>query len=127
MPSPTRLARQLCPVRDATSRLCACRCRAADANAAADGGRERAVAVMFVDLRDSSRLAEHRLPYDVLFILNRFYAEMADALKETGGYYSTFNGDGFMALYGTTTDLAQGCRDALRGARFGRSRRSTPH
>ncbi len=89
---------------------------AADANQAGDGGRERAVAVMFVDLRDSSRLAEHRLPYDVLFILNRFFAEMADALEETGGYYSTFKGDGFMALYGTTSDLAQGCRDALRGA-----------
>jgi adenylate cyclase len=41
---------------------------------------------------------------------------MADALEETGGYYSTFNGDGFMALYGTKGDLAQGCKDALRGA-----------
>jgi adenylate cyclase len=71
---------------------------------------------MFVDLRESSRLAEHRLPYDVLFILNRFYAEMAEALRETGGYYSTFNGDGFMALYGIASDLAQGCRDALHGA-----------
>ncbi len=89
---------------------------AEDANQAAEGGRERAIAVMFVDLRDSSRLAEHRLPYDVLFILNRFFSEMAEALEETGGYYSTYNGDGFMALYGTTSDLAQGCRDALRGA-----------
>jgi adenylate cyclase len=87
--------------------------------AAADertSGRERAVAVMFVDLRESSRLGEQRMPYDVFFILNRFFAEMADALHETGGYYSTFNGDGLMALYGTTGELARGCRDAMRGA-----------
>ena len=56
------------------------------------------------------------MPYDVFFILNRFFAELAEALRETGGYYSTFNGDGLMALYGTETDLAQGCRDAIRGA-----------
>jgi adenylate cyclase len=79
-------------------------------------GRERAVAVMFVDLRESSRLGEQRMPYDVLFILNRFFAEMAEALHETGGYYSTFNGDGLMALYGAQSDLRGGCRDAMRGA-----------
>jgi len=88
----------------------------ADLDASRMPGRERAVAVMFVDLRESSRLGEQRMPYDVFFILNRFFAEMAEALRETGGYYSTFNGDGLMALYGTETSLAQGCRDALRGA-----------
>jgi adenylate cyclase len=79
-------------------------------------GRERQVAVMFVDLRESSRLGEQRMPYDVFFLLNRFFAEMDEALRETGGYYSTFNGDGLMALYGTSSDLARGCRDALHGA-----------
>ena len=88
----------------------------ADLDARRQPGRERAVAVMFVDLRESSRLGEHRMPYDVFFILNRFFAELAEALRETGGYYSTFNGDGLMALYGTETDLAQGCRNAIRGA-----------
>jgi adenylate cyclase len=88
----------------------------AELDAGRSPGRERAVAVMFVDLRESSRLGEQRMPYDVLFILNRFFAEMAEALHETGGYYSTFNGDGLMALYGAQTDLRSGCRDAMRGA-----------
>jgi adenylate cyclase len=88
----------------------------AELDAGRSPGRERAVAVMFVDLRESSRLGEQRMPYDVLFILNRFFAEMAEALRETGGYYSTFNGDGLMALYGAQTDLRRGCRDAMRGA-----------
>ena len=113
----TRLACQLRPRHDLhITPLVPADAGAADANVAGSEGRERALAVMFVDLRDSSRLAEHRLPYDVLFILNRFFAEMAEALSETGGYYSTFNGDGFMALYGTTSDHKQGCLDALRGA-----------
>ena len=87
-----------------------------DSDAARLPGRERSVAVMFVDLRESSRLGEQRMPYDVFFIVNRFFAEMAEALAATGGYYSTFSGDGLMALYGTGSGLARGCRDAMRGA-----------
>ena len=112
-----RLACQLRPQRDVhITPLLPAGAGAAQAGAGGIPGRERVVVVMFVDLRESSRLGEQRLPYDVFFILNRFFAEMADALRETRGYYSTFNGDGFMALYGISTDVAQGCRDAMRGA-----------
>ena len=97
---------------------------AADASAA-DGrvhggleGRERQVTVVFVDLRGSTTLAEGRLPYDVLFILNQFMQEMAKALAATNGHYSQFTGDGLMALYGLNSpDPATGAADALRGAR----------
>ena len=79
-------------------------------------GSERKVAVMFVDLRGSTRLGESKLPYDVVFILNQFFAEMADSLRETDGHYAQFNGDGLMALYGLESGLRAGCREALRGA-----------
>jgi adenylate cyclase len=46
------------------------------------GGHEQSVAVMFIDLRESTRLGEERLPYDVVFILNQFFAEMSAALEE---------------------------------------------
>jgi adenylate cyclase len=88
-------------------------------------GREKRVVVMFVDLRESSRLGEERLPYDVIFILNRFFAEMAEALRETDGYYSTFNGDGLMALYGTEGELQRGARNAMRGAMLVSARLAT--
>jgi adenylate cyclase len=81
-------------------------------------GSERPVTVMFVDLRASTTLAEARLPYDVLFILNHFHRAMNDALVATDGYYSQFTGDGLMALYGLhEADAAAGVRQALRGAR----------
>ncbi len=112
-----RLACQLRPTKSLTvTPLLPPHVTPADLDIRRTPGHERRIAVMFVDLRESSRLGEERLPYDVFFILNRFFAEMADALRETGGYYSTFNGDGLMALYGTQTGLARGCRDAMRGA-----------
>src|SRR5205085_1932695 len=77
---------------------------------------ERQVVAMFVDLRGSTRLAESRLPYDVVFIMNQFFAEMFAALRATNGYYAQFRGDGLLALYGLETDLPQACRDAMRGA-----------
>ena len=59
-----------------------------------------------------------KLPYDVLFILNRFFQEMSKAVAATNGHYSQFTGDGLMALYGlNAADPAVGAADALRGAR----------
>ncbi len=80
-------------------------------------GNERAVTFMFIDMRGSTKLGETKLPFDVLFILNQFFAEMTAALHETNGHYAQFNGDGLMAIYGLEeTDPAQGIRDALAGA-----------
>ncbi len=79
-------------------------------------GQERRVAALFVDLRGSTHLAEQRLPYDVVFILNQFFTAMVAALDQTEGHYAQFNGDGLMALYGLDSDFEQGCRRALDGA-----------
>lgn len=80
-------------------------------------GSEQQVVVLFTDLRDSTRLGESKMPYDVLFILNQFFAEMTEALRVSGGLYAQFNGDGLMALYGLQTrDTGQMIAEALHGA-----------
>ncbi len=79
-------------------------------------GRERPIVAVFVDLRDSTRLGEGRLPYDVVFLMNQFFAEMHGALRATGGYYAQFRGDGLLALYGLESPLADACRAAIEGA-----------
>ncbi len=79
-------------------------------------GEEREIVALFVDLRGSSKFSEHHLPYDVLFILNRFFLEMSDTLTESHGHYAQFEGDGLLALYGLERGLEQGCQDVLRGA-----------
>ena len=113
-----RLACQTRPSRDLhITPLLPANASAADAQRPGGvGGHEQSVAVMFVDLRASTKLGEERLPYDVVFILNQFFAEMSEALRETRGHYAQFSGDGLMALYGLESDMAGGCRDALLGA-----------
>jgi adenylate cyclase len=79
-------------------------------------GHEQQVVAMFVDLRGSTALGETRLPYDVVFILNQFFAEMSEALAATNGHYAQFAGDGLLALYGLRGDFGMACRQALAGA-----------
>ena len=79
-------------------------------------GHEQEIVAMFVDLRGSTAFGEKRLPYDVVFILNQFFAEMSEALESTGGHYAQFAGDGLLALYGLRGDIGPACRAALQGA-----------
>jgi adenylate cyclase len=79
-------------------------------------GKEVKGVFLFVDLRGSTKLGERNLPYDVVFILNEFFAEMAAALSTTDGRYAQFNGDGLMALYGLEGTFEMGCRNAVSGA-----------
>ncbi|RAU23631.1 hypothetical protein CU669_00550 [Paramagnetospirillum kuznetsovii] len=119
-PPEVRLACQLCPTADLTVMpLLPADATAEDVMGKGGlDGREGEVAVLFVDLRGSTTLGEARLPYDVLFILNRFFLEMNRALVATNGHYSNFTGDGLMALYGLERDdPAQAVRDALAGAK----------
>jgi adenylate cyclase len=72
---------------------------------------------MFVDMRGSTNLGERVLAYDVVFILNRFFTELSEALAATHGHYAQFAGDGLMALYGLDPKRKQqACNDALAGA-----------
>lgn len=76
-------------------------------------GEERCVTILFIDLRGSTRLAEARMPYDVVFLLNNYFAEMADAVDQAGGHYSNFTGDGLMALFGLQRPASEAAEAAL--------------
>jgi adenylate cyclase len=80
-------------------------------------GAEQVIAILFCDLRAFTNLAEHRLPYDLVFLLNRFFRAMGEAVEEAGGRVDKFIGDGVMALFGIGVTPAQGCRNALEAAR----------
>jgi adenylate cyclase len=80
-------------------------------------GSEQFVAVMFVDIRQSTAIVENRLPFDVVFILNHFFEAVAGAVVEEGGSPNQFLGDGMLAIFGTNTQPRDACRRALRAAR----------
>jgi adenylate cyclase len=79
-------------------------------------GQERYLVSMFVDMRGSTRLAENRLPFDTVFIVNRFLGAVSQAVIECGGQPNQFVGDGQLALFGLQTSPQTACRQALRAA-----------
>ena len=79
-------------------------------------GVERTLAVLFLDTRGFTAISEARLPYDVVFILNRLFAEVGEAIRRHGGRIDKYLGDGLMAIFGTTVGENAGCRQALRAA-----------
>lgn len=76
-------------------------------------GREQEIAVLFCDIRSFTALADHRLPYDIVFLLNRYFAIVGRAVEQSGGRLDKFIGDGAMALFGLQTTTAEACRQAL--------------
>jgi adenylate cyclase len=81
-----------------------------------NSGRERYVVCMFVDMRGSTGFAEKRLPFDVVFIVNRFLGAASQAAVDAGGRPNQFVGDGLLALFGLDSDAKTACRQALRAA-----------
>jgi adenylate cyclase len=77
------------------------------------GGRERQIAVLFADMRGFTKIAENKLPYDVVFLLNRYFEAVGSAVAEAGGIANQYTGDGVMALFGVSTNLETACRQAL--------------
>jgi len=79
-------------------------------------GQERYLVSLFVDMRGSTQFAEKRLPFDTVFVVNRFLAAVAQAVMECGGQPNQFLGDGMLALFGLGTTAQAACRQALRAA-----------
>jgi len=67
-------------------------------------------------MRGSTRLAEKLLPFDTVFVVNRFLAAVSQAVIECGGRPNQFVGDGVLALFGLATDERTASRQALQAA-----------
>jgi adenylate cyclase len=76
-------------------------------------GEERFIVVMMIDMRNSTRLAETRLPFDAVFIVDRFVTVAGAAVDASGGRASAFLGDGLMATFGLRCGPREACRQAL--------------
>ncbi|MGH7927617.1 MAG: adenylate/guanylate cyclase domain-containing protein, partial [Candidatus Binatia bacterium] len=73
-------------------------------------------AVLFADLRTFTGIAERKLPYDLVFLLNSYFAAVGEAITSAGGIVDKFIGDGVMALFGVENSAEVGCRQAIAAA-----------
>ncbi len=80
-------------------------------------GHERQVAVLFADIRGFTQMTERMLPYDVVFLLNRYFTAMGQAIESVDGRIDKFIGDGLMAVFGIAGTPEDACRRALAAAR----------
>ena len=83
---------------------------------AEDVGVERTLAILFLDIRGFTALSDARLPYDTVFLLNHFFAEIGEAVTGAGGWIDKYLGDGLMALFGLNGPTQDACRAALSAA-----------
>jgi len=79
-------------------------------------GREIVATALFVDLRDSTRLAAGRLPFDAIFIINRYIEAVTAAILAKNGHITSIAGDGVMSVFGLDGDAEKGARSALAAA-----------
>ncbi|MEM6939505.1 MAG: adenylate/guanylate cyclase domain-containing protein [Pseudomonadota bacterium] len=109
----TRLACQIKPV----APLKVFRVYAPDGRSRSRGhaseGEEKELAVLFLDMRGFTARTTGQLPYDVVFLLNRFFDAVVPSINAAGGKVDKYLGDGFLALF-ETPDERSSARAALR-------------
>lgn len=82
----------------------------------ASQGKEAPLAILFLDMRSFTARTAGQLPYDVVFLLNRFFDAIVPAIREAGGTVDKYLGDGLLAVF-ETDDPGDSARASLNAAR----------
>lgn len=76
-------------------------------------GEERELALLFLDIRNFTPFVESHLPFDVIHMLNRFFAFVERRIDEAGGRIVVHVGDGLFAVFGCQQALAEATASAF--------------
>lgn len=80
-------------------------------------GETRLVAALFVDIADSTRLAEEVPAAEVISVLNRFFDVVVNTVEAEGGWVNKFVGDAALVVWGAPLHDAQAATRSLRATR----------
>ncbi|UUV05394.1 adenylate/guanylate cyclase domain-containing protein [Ruegeria sp. YS9] len=81
----------------------------------ASQGQERQLAVLFLDMRGFTARTTGQLPYDIVFLLNRFFDAVVPAITKEGGVVDKYMGDGLLAVF-EKPNAAASARAGLKAA-----------
>ncbi|MCE8007745.1 adenylate/guanylate cyclase domain-containing protein [Aestuariivita sp.] len=82
----------------------------------ASQGEERRLAILFLDMRGFTARTTGQLPYDVVFLLNRFFDAIVPPITGAGGTVDKYLGDGLLAVF-ETADEASSARAGLKAVK----------
>ena len=63
-------------------------------------GETKKIAILFSDIRGFTPFSEKLTPYDVVFILNRYFTRMVKSVEDNNGKVDNYIGDGMVAIFG---------------------------
>jgi adenylate cyclase len=81
------------------------------------GGEVVDVAVLFVDVVGSTRLASERPPQEVVELLNRFFDVVVEVVDQHDGWINKFEGDAALAIFGAPAPVEDRDAKVLAAAR----------
>ena len=81
------------------------------------GGQERDVAVLFIDLVGSTRLAATHPPGEVVGLLNEFFNVVVETVQKHGGFVNKFLGDAALCIFGAPLEHPDAAGAALAASR----------
>ena len=81
-------------------------------------GKEKETVVVFIDLREFTKLSEKKLPYDVVYILNKYYSVCGEIIENNKGRLDKFIGDGIMAIFDGSKSSTENCKNSIKAAKL---------
>jgi adenylate cyclase len=81
-------------------------------------GKEKETVVVFIDLREFTKLSEKKLPYDVVYILNKYYSVCGEIIESNKGRLDKFIGDGIMAIFDGSENSSENCKNSIKTAQM---------
>ncbi|MCI0695406.1 adenylate/guanylate cyclase domain-containing protein [candidate division KSB1 bacterium] len=78
--------------------------------------QKKFVCVMFMDIRNFARFAEHKTPEEVVAYQNTVFGFIIEIINRHHGLINQFLGDGFMATFGAPISYGNDCRHAVEAA-----------
>ena len=72
--------------------------------------------MLFEDLRNFTKLSETTLPYDVIYIFNKYDATCGKAIEANSGRLDKFIGDRIMAISEVSDSIEVNCKGAVKAA-----------
>jgi len=80
------------------------------------GGEKRKISVLFVDIRDFTKISGKSQPEEIVRFLNKYFSHITKIIHSNNGIVDKYIGDGLLALFGAPMQLKSASIHAINSA-----------